>query len=225
MKVIISVEENCMPAMPTCPKCQIDGFGAMQLKFKFVKKPDADTATSAMDNTMKKFLLTSLLVLAGCSAKTPEHVKPVTDFDGQRYLGTWYEIARINNRFEKGLSRVTATYSARGDGGITVVNRGFEAATGQWKESVGKAFFVDGKDKGNLKVSFFGPFYGAYVVFELEREGYQYALISGPDTSYFWLLSRTPTMDAVLRGQLIDKAVSKGFRREDILLVDQAATP
>lgn len=178
-----------------------------------------------MDNAMKKFLLTALLALVGCSAKTPEHVKPVADFDGQRYLGTWYEIARIDNRFEKGLSRVTATYTARDDGGITVVNRGFEAATGEWKESVGKAFFVDGKDKGHLKVSFFGPFYGAYVVFELERGGYQYALVSGPDTSYFWLLSRTPAMDAALREQLIDNAVSKGFRREDILLVDQSAAP
>ena len=106
-----------------------------------------------------------------------------------------------------------------------MVNRGFEAASGQWKESVGKAYFVDGKDKGHLKVSFFGPFYGAYVVFELEREGYQYALISGPDTSYFWLLSRTPTMDEKLRRELIDKAVAKGFRREDILLVDQTAAP
>lgn len=174
---------------------------------------------------MRLLAFAFILLLAACSAKTPEHVKPVSDFEGQRYLGTWYEIARIDSRFEKGLSRVTATYSARDDGGITVVNRGYEAASGQWKESVGKAFFVDGKDKGHLKVSFFGPFYGAYVVFELEREGYQYALISGPDTSYFWLLSRTPTMDAKLREELIDKAVAKGFRREDILLVDQTAAP
>lgn len=174
---------------------------------------------------MKKLLSTALLVLAGCSAKTPEHVEPVANFDAQRYLGTWYEIARIDSRFEKGLSRVTATYSARDDGGITVVNRGFEAAHGKWKESAGKAYFVEGKDKGHLKVSFFGPFYGAYVVFGLEREGYQYALISGPDTSYFWLLSRTPTMDKALRDRLIDHAVTKGFRREDILLVDQSAAP
>ena len=174
---------------------------------------------------MRLFMLACILLLSACSAKTPEHVKPVSNVDGPRYLGTWYEIARIDSRFEKGLSRVTATYTARDDGGITVVNRGFEAASGQWKESVGKAYFVDGKDKGHLKVSFFGPFYGAYVVFELEREGYQYALISGPDTSYFWLLSRTPTMDEKLRRELIDKAVAKGFRRDDILLVDQTAAP
>jgi apolipoprotein D and lipocalin family protein len=173
---------------------------------------------------MRLIVLVLSLLLVACGTKTPEHVKPVENFDGARYLGTWYEIARIDSRFEKGLSRVTATYTAREDGGITVTNRGFEAATGQWKESVGKAFFVDGKDKGHLKVSFFGPFYGAYVVFELEREGYQYALISGPDTAYFWLLSRSPTMDPVLRNQLIDLAVSKGFKREDIMLVDQQAS-
>ena len=106
-----------------------------------------------------------------------------------------------------------------------MINRGFEAESGSWKESTGKAFFVDGEDKGHLKVSFFGPFYGAYVVFALDAKDYQYALVSGPDTSYFWLLSRTPTMDAALRNRLIDDAVSKGFHREDILLVDQTAAP
>ena len=170
---------------------------------------------------MKKILLFVLFVLAGCTGK-PENIKPVENFQAERYLGTWYEIARIDHRFEKGLSRVTAQYSKREGGGITVVNRGFDAKSGAWKESSGKAFFVDGEDKGHLKVSFFGPFYGAYVVFELDAKDYQYALVSGPDTSYFWLLSRTPTMDAALRDRLLDHAVSKGFRREDILLVDQS---
>jgi apolipoprotein D and lipocalin family protein len=161
---------------------------------------------------MKNILLIALMALAGCTGK-PDNIKPVENFQAEKYLGTWYEIARIDHRFEKGLTR------------ITVVNRGFEAKSGKWKESAGKAFFVEGEDKGHLKVSFFGPFYGAYIVFELDQPGYQYALVSGPDTSYFWLLSRTPTMDATLREQLIDKAVAKGFRREDILLVDQTATP
>lgn len=173
---------------------------------------------------MKKILLIALMILAGCAGK-PEHVKPVENFQAEKYLGTWYEIARIDNRFEKGLSRVTAEYRKREGGGITVINRGFEAESGSWKESTGKAFFVDGEDKGHLKVSFFGPFYGAYVVFALDAKDYQYALVSGPDKSYFWLLSRTPTMDAALRNRLIDDAVSKGFRREDILLVDQTAAP
>ena len=170
---------------------------------------------------MTRLLLTALLALSGCTGK-PDNIKPVENFKADRYLGTWYEIARIDHRFEKGLSKVTAEYSMREDGGITVVNRGFSAADGTWKESTGKALFVAGEDKGHLKVSFFGPFYGAYVVFELDQPGYQYALVSGPDTSYFWLLSRTPVMDSALRDRLIDRAVAQGFRREDILLVDQS---
>lgn len=165
-----------------------------------------------------------MLMLTSCMG-VPDNVKVVDSINANEYLGTWYEIARIDNRFEKGLSRVTAEYRKREGGGITVINRGFEEESGSWKESTGKAFFVDGEDKGHLKVSFFGPFYGAYVVFALDAKDYQYALVSGPDTSYFWLLSRTPTMDAALRNRLIDDAVSKGFRREDILLVDQTAAP
>lgn len=173
---------------------------------------------------MIRLLLIAVLALAGCSGK-PNAIKPVMEFQADKYLGTWYEIARIDNRFEKGLSRVTADYSLRDDGGIKVVNRGFSVADGTWKESAGKARFVDGKDKGHLKVSFFGPFYGAYIVFELDQPGYQYALVSGPDTSYFWLLSRTPNMDPVLRERLLDIAVANGFKREDIILVDQTRSP
>ena len=170
---------------------------------------------------MIRFTLIALLALAGCTGK-PDNIKPVTDFQPDKYLGTWYEIARIDHRFEKGLSQVTAEYSLRADGGIKVVNRGFDSKSGQWKQSVGKARFVEGNDKGYLKVSFFGPFYGAYIVFELDEPGYQYALVSGPDTSYFWLLSRTPNMDPALRERLIALAISKGFKREDIILVDQS---
>ena len=147
------------------------------------------------------------LFLTACLG-VPDNIKPVENFESDRYLGTWYEIARIDHRFEKGLSRVSAEYRKRPGGGITVVNRGYDAKADRWKESVGKAFFVDGEDKGRLKVSFFGPFYGAYIVFELDRPDYQYALVSGPDTSYFWLLSRTPTMDPVLRDRLIARAVA-----------------
>lgn len=168
---------------------------------------------------MTRPLLLALLILAGC-AGMPANIKPVGDFQADRYLGTWYEIARIDNRFENGLSRVTAQYSLREDGRIKVVNRGFDAQTGRWKESVGKARFAQTSDVGHLQVSFFGPFYGAYVVFELD-DGYTHALVSGPDTSYFWLLSRQPQMAPALRDALIDKAVARGFRREDIILVEQ----
>lgn len=169
---------------------------------------------------MKRLSLLLLIFLFGCTGK-PDNIKPVENFQSEKYLGKWYEIARINHRFEKGLSKVTAEYSLRDGGGIKVVNRGYSAKDQQWRESVGKAFFVEDEKQAFLKVSFFGPFYGSYIVFELEQENYQYALVSGPDKSYFWLLSRTPKMDAALQKSLIDKAVQLGFDRQKIILVEQ----
>lgn len=125
----------------------------------------------------------------------PENVEPVDEFEVDRYLGRWYEIARLDHSFEKGLSQVTATYSPRKDGGIKVINRGYSAEKQQWKEAEGKAYFVGSNDEAYLKVSFFGPFYGSYVVFELDKKDYQYAFISGPDNDYLWLLARTPNVD------------------------------
>ena len=172
---------------------------------------------------MKHLWLLLLLGITACTGK-PDNIKPVENFKADKYMGQWYEIARIDHRFERGLSQVTANYSLRDDGGVKVVNRGYSAADKTWKESVGKAYFVNSKDQGHLKVSFFGPFYGSYIVFDLEPENYNYALISGPDKSYFWLLSRTPTMDAALQAALIDKAVALGFERDKIIMVDQSVS-
>ena len=139
-----------------------------------------------------------VLILSSCTG-LPEDVHPVDDFDINNYLGKWYEIARLDHSFERGLDKVTAQYSLRDDGGVRVINRGYSAKNAEWKEAEGKAFFVGSTDRGHLKVSFFGPFYGSYVVFELDRENYQYAFVSGPDLSYLWLLSRTPEVDDALR--------------------------
>lgn len=174
---------------------------------------------------MKRILSLFCLGVAALYAAGAAAVKPVEGFEAERYLGRWHEIARIDHRFEKGLSRVSADYRKRPDGGLTVVNRGYAGASGRWKQSTGKAFFVDGEHKGHLKVSFFGPFYGQYIVFDLDRENYSYALVGGKGTSYFWLLSRTPTMDPALRDRLIDRAVARGFRRADIIFVDQSPVP
>ena len=133
------------------------------------------------------------LFLSGCLG-VPKNVKPVIPFDLNKYLGKWYEIARRDHSFERGLTKVTAQYSMRDDGGVRVINRGFSTVKNKWKEAEGKAYFVRGQDEGYLKVSFFGPFYGSYVVFELDQEDYRYAFVSGAKTSYLWLLSRTPTV-------------------------------
>ncbi|MBL0177202.1 MAG: lipocalin family protein [Ignavibacteria bacterium] len=154
--------------------------------------------------------------LSGCVG-IPENVQPVRGFDLNRYLGTWYEIARLDHSFERGLEKVTATYSLRDDGGVRVLNKGFKTAKGEWKEAEGKAYFLETPDIGRLKVSFFGPFYGGYNIMELDKERYQYSMVCGPDLSYLWILSRTPVMDKTILQRLVAKAKSLGFETESLI--------
>merc|ERR1711916_46831 len=109
----------------------------------------------------------STLLLAGCLGY-PKTVEPVQGFELQRYLGQWYEIARLDHSFERGLQGVTAQYSLREDGGVRVINRGYSEKKQQWQQAEGRAYFVRDEQQGYLKVSFFGPFYGSYVVYELD---------------------------------------------------------
>lgn len=168
---------------------------------------------------MKTVLIAFALLLTGCVG-LPENVRPVDHFNPDRYLGKWYEIARLDHSFERGLSRVSASYSLRDDGGIRVINRGYDARKKRWKEAEGKAYFVNGADQGYLKVSFFGPFYGAYVVFDLDHEHYQYSLVSGPDKSYLWILSRTPRMNQETQKRLVEKAAALGFDTGKLIFVE-----
>ena len=101
------------------------------------------------------------------------------------------------------------------------MNQGWSAEKGVWKTATGKAFFVEDAHQGYLKVSFFGPFYGSYIVFELDQEGYQYALVAGPDKSYLWLLSRSPKMNPAKQEELINKAKRLGFDTQRLVFVDQ----
>jgi len=170
---------------------------------------------------MAKYLFLVLAVfLTGCVGK-PDNVEPVKNFDLNRYLGKWYEIARLDHSFERGLSKVTATYTLRKDSGVKVVNRGYSGKSGKWKESVGKAFFVEDKNTGYLKVSFFGPFYGSYIVFALDQMNYQYSMVSGPDKSYLWILSRSPNLDPIIKSNLIKKSSELGFDTSKLTFVDQ----
>jgi len=168
---------------------------------------------------MNKLLTVLVLLLTGCVG-IPDNVKPVDHFKLESYLGKWYEIARLDHSFERGLSRVTASYSLRDDGGLRVINRGYSAKDNKWKEAEGKAYFVQGSDQGYLKVSFFGPFYGSYIVFELDHDNYQYSLVSGPDKSYFWILAREPQIKDDIKYILIGKAASLGFDTSKLIYVD-----
>ena len=168
-----------------------------------------------------KLTLFAIFVLAGCTV-VPEGVETVDGFELDRYLGTWYEIARLDHRFERGLSDVTATYSMRDDGGVRVVNRG-RNEEGEWDEAEGKAYFVDAPDQGRLKVSFFGPFYGGYNVIELDKAGYQYSLVSGPDRSYLWILARTPELDQQTLDRLVSKARKLDYPVDELIYVDHGS--
>jgi apolipoprotein D and lipocalin family protein len=159
---------------------------------------------------MKKIVIALVLLLTGC-VSVPKNITPVDHFKIEHYLGKWYEIARLDHSFERGLTSVSAEYSLRPDSGIRVINRGYSQKENKWKEIEGKGYFVDRQDVGFLKVSFFGPFYGSYVVFDLDRDRYSYALVCGPAKSYLWILARSPRMDDDLKKRLIDKATALGF--------------
>ncbi len=165
-----------------------------------------------------------LVVLSGCLGM-PEKVTPVKDFDITRYLGKWHEIARLDHSFERGLERVSAEYSLREDGGVNVINRGYSTEDQRWQEAQGKAYFVEEETTGYLKVSFFGPFYGSYVVFELDHEGYEYAFVSGPDTSYLWLLAREPQVSEAVKTLFKSRTQALGFEADALIWVDQSKSP
>lgn len=161
-----------------------------------------------------------LVVLSGCVAVAPG-VVPVNGFELSRYLGKWYEIARLDHSFERNLERVAAEYSLREDGGVRVINSGYSIKNGKRKVAEGKAYFVSNESTGHLKVSFFGPFYGSYVVFELDKDDYQYAFVTSYNKDYLWLLSRSPTIEPELRAQFLAKARTLGFKTEGLIFVNQ----
>lgn len=175
---------------------------------------------------MRRIPVLVLLLAVGC-AGIPQGVEPIGDFELDRYLGKWYEIARLDHPFERGLTRVTAEYSLRDDGGVRVLNRGYSEAEGAFQEAEGRARFAGPEDVGYLEVSFFGPFFGSYIIIELDKEDYQYALVCGPDRSYLWILARTPELDEDVLTMLVDRAAALDFDTDALIYVthDEAPTP
>ena len=154
--------------------------------------------------------------LCGCVG-IPDNATAVRNFELERYLGTWYEIARLDHRFERGLSRVHAEYVMRDDGGVRVLNSGYNEQDGKWEHAVGKAYFVDKPDIGRLKVSFFGPFYGAYNVVVLDKKRYSYSMVISSNTSYLWILARGPTLDSAILDELLATARELGLNTDELI--------
>ena len=164
------------------------------------------------------------LTLAGCSTAPPDGVRPVTSFDINRYLGQWYEIARLDHSFERGLSDVSATYQLQDDGSVKVTNRGYDTQRQAWKEAIGRALFIGDSNTASLKVSFFGPFYGGYHVIALDQLNYRWALVAGPDRDYLWILARDKTLPDEVREKLVSQARALGFATDKLIWVEQQRT-
>lgn len=151
-----------------------------------------------------------ILFFQGCRCSIPVGIKPVIGFDVHQYLGRWYEIARLDNRFQQGLERVTATYSLQKDASICVKNVGWDSKTNKEKAVVGKAKFVSDRQSGHLKVSFWGPFYASYVIFYLE-EDYSVAMVCGNSKQYCWILAREPVLSTERLSKYEKIAQENGF--------------
>ena len=150
----------------------------------------------------------------------PDGATAVRPFQKEKYLGKWYEIARFDFRFEKGLDHVTATYSKLDENTIRVDNKGFDVKNQKWKESVGKAKLAGNSDEARLKVSFFGPFYAGYNVIALDPD-YKDAMVAGNNLSYLWLLSREKTMPAVIREKYLKQAEALGYDTSRLIWTNQ----
>ncbi len=171
----------------------------------------------------KNFLCLSIIAMLVSQASfgdSPAFV-PVGGFSLEKYLGTWYEIARMPVSFEKDLVNVTATYGLRKDGKVSVINQGYKnSKQGKKKVANGNAKFAGNPDVGYLRVSFFWPFFADYIVVALDSN-YHYALVAGNSHNYLWILSRTPKLDQTILDGLFAKAKELGFDVQKLIMVPQ----
>ncbi|MBP6576551.1 MAG: lipocalin family protein [Chryseobacterium sp.] len=161
-----------------------------------------------------------LVLLQNCSAGIPEKANAVQNFEPEKYLGKWYEIARFDYRFEKNMNQVTATYSKNTDGTIKVDNKGYDYVKKEWKQSIGEARFVNSENEARLKVSFFKPFWAGYNVIALEDD-YKHALVVGNNLKYLWILSREKKIPEDVKNKFLDKAKEIGYDTSQLIWVEQ----
>ncbi|QBG48172.1 lipocalin [Verrucomicrobia bacterium S94] len=166
-----------------------------------------------------KWISLCTLLIAGCNST--ENLDAVSNFEPDRYLGVWYEIARFPHRFEDGMSNVTATYSFNENGSINVVNRGYLDEEQQWKQAEAHAELKGAPTTGWLKVSFFKPFYGSYKIIDL-NDDYSRAIVTTGSFNYLWLLARKPQLETETYHAMVQRASELGFEIEKLIPVDQS---
>lgn len=159
-----------------------------------------------------------MLGLFSC-ATIPNGAIAVKPFDKERYLGKWYEIARKDFKYERGLNNTTAEYSLNNDGTIKVDNQGYNIMKGEWTQAIGKAKFVGEANIAMLKVSFFGPFYSGYNVIAIDDE-YKYALVAGKSLKYLWILSREVNIPEEIKDKYLKIAEEIGYNIDDLIWVE-----
>lgn len=171
---------------------------------------------------MKTSLITSILVgLCGMASAQQIDNSTITAFDLDRYLGKWYEVARYDHAFERGLVGTTAEYTLRGDGKIKVLNSGYlDTLDGSYQQSVGKAKPNSNGKPGQLRVSFFGPFYGDYYILDLAPD-YSYSVVGSSSPRYLWILSRTPHMNPEVKTRIVDNLQRRGYDTDKLIWVEQ----
>jgi len=191
-----------------------------------VRRSCAANGSALVDSTAarRRFLqraplIAAVFALAACAHAPPAGVMPIAGFELERYLGRWVEIARLDHSFERGLTNVSANYSRRDDGGIEVVNRGFDPSSGRWRDATGRAYLLGSPQIASLKVSFFGPFYGGYHVVDLDRAGYRWALVIGPSRDYLWILAREPNLPVAVREHLLGTIRALGIDPDKLIWV------
>lgn len=164
------------------------------------------------------FIISTSIWLSSC-ASIPEKATPVENFNLASYLGTWYEIARLDFRFEKDLNNTMAQYSLDEKGNVIVLNSGYNYVKKEWTSAEGKAKFRGEKNVGALKVSFFGPFYSGYNVIALDDE-YQYAMVAEKDLKYLWVLSRKKSVPDSVKEEYLKVAEEIGYDISDLIWVE-----
>lgn len=159
-----------------------------------------------------------IIILFNSCASIPQKAKPVENFEVNRYLGTWYEVARFDFRFEKDLDNTSANYTLDKKGNVIVLNSGYNFVKNKWSKADGLAKFRGDKNIAALKVSFFGPFYSGYNVIALD-ENYQYALIAGKSLDYLWILSRTKELPDEIKTEYLKIAEDIGYDTSRLIWV------
>lgn len=165
--------------------------------------------------TLSALGIAGIFIFSSCTSM-PKGATVVKPFDKKRYLGKWYEIARLDHRFERNMNNVTAEYSLNDDGTIKVVNSGYNYVKKEWKKAEGKAKFRGNENEAKLKVSFFGPFYGSYNVIALDDQ-YKYALVVGNNLKYLWILSRETSIPEDVKNSYLQQAQQIGYDTSELI--------